>query len=74
MDSAFVLVRTKCDPAKTKADKLTNNLLQIYRPDHYNKKRFHPFSKFLSFFNKVIITAKKLNLAVHIFLMILIHN
>jgi hypothetical protein len=23
MDSAFVLDRTKCDPAKTKADKLT---------------------------------------------------
>ena len=38
MDSAFVLDRTKSDPTKTKADKLTNNLLQIYKHNYQPTK------------------------------------
>jgi hypothetical protein len=62
MDSAFVLNRTKCDPVKTKADKLTKqsgaNLIAV--------TRFQPiyFLKFCENF----LTPKNLIFAFHQFL------
>ena len=38
MDSAFVLDRTKSGSTNTKADKLTNNLLQIYKHNYQPTK------------------------------------